>query len=119
MLSRSVSMFAEAIEPMLTLRESMPPAQVWAMVELQRLSGMRPGEVVTMRTCDLDTSGRVWAYTPESHKTEHHGREPAIPGVSCMTRRVLPLLTSMPPLPFERRVEEVGVGADPGPIAVV
>ncbi len=28
-----------------------------------------------MRSCDLDTSGRVWAYTPESHKTEHHGRE--------------------------------------------
>jgi len=26
MLSRSVSMFAEAIEPMLTLRESMPTA---------------------------------------------------------------------------------------------
>jgi integrase len=36
---------------------------------------MRPGEVTIMRTCDLDTSGRVLAYTPESHKTEHHGRE--------------------------------------------
>jgi len=49
--------------------------QVWAMVQLQRLSGMRPGEVCIMRSCDLDASGRVWAYTPESHKTEHHGRE--------------------------------------------
>ena len=48
--------------------------QVWAMVELQRLSGIRPGEVVSMRTIDLDTSGKVWCYTPESHKTEHHGR---------------------------------------------
>src|SRR5206468_1395317 len=48
--------------------------QVWAMVELQRLAGMRPGEVTAMRTCDLDTSGAVWAYTPESHKTAHHGR---------------------------------------------
>ena len=38
--------------------------QVWAMVELQRLTGMRPGEVVIMRTCDLDTSGEVWVYTP-------------------------------------------------------
>jgi integrase len=28
-----------------------------------------------MRTIDVDTSGRVWTYTPESHKTEHHGRE--------------------------------------------
>lgn len=48
--------------------------QVWAMVELQRLTGMRPGEVVIMRTMDLDTSGRVWVYTPREHKIEHHGR---------------------------------------------
>lgn len=45
------------------------------MIQLQRLSGMRPGEVCMMRTCDLDTSGRVWVYTPETHKTEHHGRD--------------------------------------------
>jgi integrase len=45
------------------------------MVAVQRLTGMRPGEVCMMRTCDLDTSGRAWLYTPESHKTEHHGRE--------------------------------------------
>jgi integrase len=49
--------------------------QIWAMVQLQSLTGMRPGEVTIMRTCDLDTSGRVWIYTPESHKTEHHGKE--------------------------------------------
>ncbi len=28
--------------------------QIWAMVELQRLTGMRSGEVTTMRTGDLD-----------------------------------------------------------------
>src|SRR5262249_37976349 len=33
--------------------------QVWAMIELQRLTGMRPGEVCSMRTIDVDTSGRV------------------------------------------------------------
>ena len=47
--------------------------QVWAMVELERLTGMRPGEVVTIRGCDLDMGGRLWVYTPNSHKTEHHG----------------------------------------------
>ncbi len=52
--------------------------QVWAMVELQRLTGMRPGEVVLVRGRDLDTSGRVWTYRPGSHKTEHHGRERVI-----------------------------------------
>jgi integrase len=49
--------------------------QVWAMIELQRLTGMRPGEVVLMRTGDIDRSGRVWEYVPHAHKTEHHGRE--------------------------------------------
>jgi integrase len=45
------------------------------MVELQRLSGMRPQEVCSIRTIDIDRSGRAWIYTPETHKTEHHGRE--------------------------------------------
>lgn len=49
--------------------------QVWAMVELQRLTGMRPGEVCIMRGCDLDTAGRVWVYRPATHKTEYHGHE--------------------------------------------
>jgi len=62
---------AEAIRPFVA-------RQVWAMVELQRLSGMRPGEVVSMRTNDIDSTGRVWSYTPGSHKTEHHGRRRTI-----------------------------------------
>jgi integrase len=49
--------------------------QVWAMVELQRLTGMRPGEVSIMRTIDLDMAGRIWIYTPTSHKTQHHGKD--------------------------------------------
>jgi integrase len=36
---------------------------------------MRPGEVSRMRTCDLDTSGTVWIYTPAGHKTERRGFE--------------------------------------------
>jgi len=49
--------------------------QVWAMIELQRLTGMRPGEVVIMRTCDIDRTEAVWVYTPAYHKTEHHDKE--------------------------------------------
>jgi hypothetical protein len=40
--------------------------QVWTMVELQRFTGMRPGEVVIMRTMGIDRSGPVWAYTPRT-----------------------------------------------------
>lgn len=53
--------------------------QVWAMLQLQRLTGMRPGEVVQMRGADLDTSGDLWEYRPRRHKTEHHSRERVIP----------------------------------------
>ena len=48
---------------------------VWAIIELQRLTGMRSGEVIIMRGRDLDTTGPIWLYRPESHKTQHHGHE--------------------------------------------
>ncbi len=48
------------------------------MVRLQRLTGMRPGEVCIVRPCDIDRSGEVWKYRPEEHKTEHHGRDRTI-----------------------------------------
>jgi integrase len=49
--------------------------QVATMVELQRLTGMRSGEAVLMRGCDLDTSGNVWVYTPRRHKTSDRDKE--------------------------------------------
>ncbi len=52
--------------------------QVWTMIELQRLTGMRPGEVCMIRTMDLNMSGQIWEYTPASHKTEHHGKSRTI-----------------------------------------
>jgi integrase len=58
--------FVDAIRPHVA-------RQVWAMIELQRLTGMRPGEVTALRTIDIDASGKIWEYVPERHKTEHHG----------------------------------------------
>jgi integrase len=46
-----------------------------ALVRLQQLTGARPGEVVIMRTRDLNTSGPTWEFVPASHKTEHHGQQ--------------------------------------------
>jgi len=43
------------------------------MIQLQLLTGMRPGELVAMRTGDIDTNGKIWVYRPVRHKTEHHG----------------------------------------------
>ena len=47
--------------------------QVVAMIRAQELAGMRPQDIRNMRTCDLETSGDVWVYTPRTHKTEHFG----------------------------------------------
>jgi hypothetical protein len=51
----------EAVLPYLT-----PPVR--ALVEVLRLSGMRPGEGCVMRRCDIDMSGPIWLYTPARHK---------------------------------------------------
>jgi integrase len=49
------------------------PAVVAAMVQVQRLSGARPGEVCGMRVGDVDRSGDVWKFTPRTHKTANLG----------------------------------------------
>ncbi len=54
--------------------EAPNDSQIWAMIQLQRLTGARPGEIVTVRGCDLNTGGKIWEYVPGSHKTEHHGK---------------------------------------------
>jgi integrase len=49
--------------------------QLAAMIRLQQVTAMRPGEVCIMRTIDINTTGRVWQFRPHSHKNEHHDRE--------------------------------------------
>jgi integrase len=53
---------------------------VRGMVELQLLTGMRPGEVCRMSWEEIDTDGKVWFYRPTAHKNAHRGhtREIAI-----------------------------------------
>ncbi|MBN9523571.1 tyrosine-type recombinase/integrase [bacterium] len=48
---------------------------VRGMVEVQLLTGMRPGEVCRLRPCDIDATGDVWVYRPGQHKTRHRGKE--------------------------------------------
>ena len=65
---------------------------VAGLVNTQLLTGARPGEIVTLRPCDLvrerrveiergvmlDTQGKVWVYKPASHKTAHHAHQRVI-----------------------------------------
>jgi integrase len=52
---------------------------VAAMIKLQRLTGMRPGEVIIMRPGDIDTSGEIWVYEPSDHKGRWRGIRKQIP----------------------------------------
>lgn len=51
---------------------------VRGMVEVQLLTGMRPGEVCQLRPCDIDTAGEVWVFRPRQFKTRHRGKERAV-----------------------------------------
>jgi integrase len=51
------------------------PSPVRAMVELQRLTGMRPGEVVIMTMGQIDRNAELWVYRPLRHKTARIGRD--------------------------------------------
>jgi len=65
-------------EPYIDAIEPHVARQVWAMVQLQLLTAARPGEVIIMRAIDLDTTGRIWLYSPAKHKTAHHGHRRTI-----------------------------------------
>lgn len=45
------------------------------MVRLQLLTGCRPGEIISLRPCDVNRDGEAWEFIPQTHKTEHHGQQ--------------------------------------------
>ncbi len=49
------------------------PSMIADMVRVQRLTGMRPGEILAMTADEIDrTDSESWVYTPAEHKTAHH-----------------------------------------------
>ena len=48
--------------------------QIAAMIDVQLLTGMRPGEVCAIRAIDLDMEGATWQYQPQRHKMSYRGR---------------------------------------------
>jgi integrase len=67
---------------------------VAALVQLQRLTGMRPYEVVQMRACDIDMRGDVWIYEPQNHKNQWRGHRRLValgPKAQTIIKRFLKL----------------------------
>jgi integrase len=50
-----------------------------AMVELQAVSGMRPGELWVMTTGQIDRTVNPWMYSPVRHKTASRGKFREVP----------------------------------------
>jgi len=50
-----------------------------AMIKIQLLLACRPGELVSMRSREIDRSEAVWIYRPRLHKTMHKGKDRIIP----------------------------------------
>src|SRR5205823_3956852 len=48
---------------------------VRGLIQLQRVTGARSGELCILRPGDIDTSDRVWIYRPRRHKNEHRGQD--------------------------------------------
>ena len=48
-------------------------------MKLQRLTGMRPGELVLMRPADIDQTSDIWIYEPFDHKNRWRGHRKQIP----------------------------------------
>jgi hypothetical protein len=48
---------------------------VRAMIEVQRLCGGRPQDIVQMRAIEIDMTGPVWEYRPRRYKAEHHNED--------------------------------------------
>lgn len=62
---------------------------VAGMIMLQRWTGMRPGEVVILRPCDIDRSGEVWLYRPFHFKTDWRAGAERIVAIGPEGQRVL------------------------------
>jgi integrase len=72
---------AREAEPVKPVDEAMVEAtlpflnpHVRGLVEVERLTDMRPGEAVTIRRADIDTGGAVWLYRPQQHKMAYKNR---------------------------------------------
>jgi integrase len=61
--------------------------QLQALIDLQVLTGARPGELLIMRPKDIDRSQKIWLYTPAKHKRSHAGKSRSIfigPRAQCV-----------------------------------
>jgi integrase len=50
-----------------------------AIIQIQLLTGMRPTEVLQIKPKDVDRTGEIWHYYPQSHKNVYRGHQRVVP----------------------------------------
>lgn len=66
---------AATLEQVQAVIPQLPSRVLRTMVAVQWMTGMRSGELLSMRKRDIDFEGEIWTYTPSGHKAEHHGHD--------------------------------------------
>ncbi len=59
-------------------RKHLANREAQDLLDLQRLTGARPGELCALRAEHLDRTGEVWIYSPDDHKTAKRGKRRSI-----------------------------------------
>jgi integrase len=85
--------------------KALCPPIIQALIEVLWLTGMRPGEIRSMRPCDLTVSDGMRVYTPRRHKTSHKGKVRKIvlgPRAWRIIEPLLPSRTDAPVFPVNQ-----------------
>jgi integrase len=97
---RSAARESEAVKPVpiADVQAFLPfvSPQIAAMVQIQMLTGMRPGEVVIMRPSDLDRTSKTWIYRPSDHKMQYRDIEKIVPLGPLAQALIQPFLERAP-----------------------
>jgi integrase len=71
-----------------------------AMIELQALTGMRPGEVCRITTGQIDRTVDPWIYRPTQHKSKNRGKDRVVPLGPRAQELLTPWLRADPDAPL-------------------
>jgi integrase len=77
------------------------------VIRVMRLSGARPGEILSMKATDIDrTDPECWRYEVRSHKNAHHGKTRTIflgpKAIAIIAPRILKVGVDRPLFPLNR-----------------
>ena len=84
------------------VQKAMPPSLA-DMIQVQLLTGMRPGEVCIMRWDDIEKCKKVWLYRPSDHKNSWR-RQPRVVVLGPRAQKILARYEEQAPFVFSPRL---------------